>query len=574
MTAVRQSISRWVRLAVAAAIAGVATLVAVVLPPPVEPLPITSAMPAGVRGAIHVHTRRSDGTGTIDDVAAAAERAGLKFVIFTDHGDGTRTPEQPSYRHHVLCIDAVEISTDNGHLVALGLPRTPYPLAGEGRDVVDDLARLGGFSIAAHPGSRKAELRWTEWTAPFNGIEWLNGDSEWRDEPPRDLLQALLTYPFRSPESLARLLDRPDPVMIRWDALTRRRRVVAVAGSDAHARLALRSAPDPYDGSAALRLPGYEAVFRAFSIVIPQVRLSGDSSRDAALVLHEIRAGHVFSSIDALATPAAVSFTATSGDRKASGGDVLAIAGPVTIRVASNAPAYSRISLLKDGHPIASSTQGDLEFTAPAEAGVYRAEIGLEHSPGTPPVPWIVTNPIYVGRPEREVSAPPRGAATEFATQYDDGPATGWTIESAPQSAGAVDVAGAAAGGSQLRWRYALGGAKTDSPYVALVMPAGPALANYDRILFTAHADKPIRLSVQIRLPEGPQGERWARSVYLDDVPREISVFLDEMTPRGRTLTRRPVVSKVQAILWVVEAVNTAMGSSGQVWIDDVKYGR
>ena len=42
-----------------------------------------------VRGAYHVHSSRSDGTGTVDEIAAAAARAGLQFVIITDHGNGT-----------------------------------------------------------------------------------------------------------------------------------------------------------------------------------------------------------------------------------------------------------------------------------------------------------------------------------------------------------------------------------------------------------------------------------------------------------------------------------------------------
>ena len=35
-----------------------------------------------------------------------AARAGLKFIVFTDHGDATRTPDPPAYRSGVLCIDA------------------------------------------------------------------------------------------------------------------------------------------------------------------------------------------------------------------------------------------------------------------------------------------------------------------------------------------------------------------------------------------------------------------------------------------------------------------------------------
>ncbi len=89
------------------------------------PLPAGVAMPP--RGAIHVHTRRSDGTGTPEDVAAAAARAGLNFVILTDHGDGTLPPEPPVYRGGVLCIDAVEISTEGGHVLALGLSAGAVP---------------------------------------------------------------------------------------------------------------------------------------------------------------------------------------------------------------------------------------------------------------------------------------------------------------------------------------------------------------------------------------------------------------------------------------------------------------
>ena len=112
-----------------------------------------------VAGAYHVHSLRSDGSGSIDAIAAAAARAGLRFVILTDHGDATRAPDPPAYRHGVLCIDAVEVSSDGGHVVALNLQSaSPYPLAGETRDVIEDIHRLGGWAVAAHPDSPRPEL--------------------------------------------------------------------------------------------------------------------------------------------------------------------------------------------------------------------------------------------------------------------------------------------------------------------------------------------------------------------------------------------------------------------------------
>jgi predicted metal-dependent phosphoesterase TrpH len=115
----------------------------VLVPSGARALPDTPAgLSPGVRGAMHIHTARSDGTGSIADVTAAAARAGLKFIIVTDHGDATREPDLPDYRNGVLYVDAVEISTNNGHVIALGLPKAPYPLRGDARDVLEVIARL------------------------------------------------------------------------------------------------------------------------------------------------------------------------------------------------------------------------------------------------------------------------------------------------------------------------------------------------------------------------------------------------------------------------------------------------
>ena len=155
---------RWL-VAAAAVAAGVSAYL--LLPPSARVLPPdTAAGTPPVRGALHVHTRRSDGTGTVEEVAAAARRAGLQFVILTDHGDGTRGSDTPVYRSGVLCIDAVEISSRGGHIVALGLPQTLFPLGGEVGDVIEDVRRLGGMAIAAHPESTRAELRLADWRRP------------------------------------------------------------------------------------------------------------------------------------------------------------------------------------------------------------------------------------------------------------------------------------------------------------------------------------------------------------------------------------------------------------------------
>lgn len=560
---------RLAAIVVFAAAVGIAVMLT--LPPRPLVLDPPAALGEPVRGIVHIHSRRSDGSGTIDDIAAAARRAGLRFVIVTDHGDATRAPDPPSYRDGVLCIDAVEISTFGGHLVAIGLPQAPYPLAGEPRDVVEDVERMGAFAEAAHPGSPKPGLRWTDWTAPIDGLEWMNGDSEWRDESAFSMARALLAYPARGASALAHLLDRPDAVLRQWDALTLQRPIVGLAAADAHARIGTRGIGEGSQGGLSLHIPSYEQVFRTFSIALPQVRLTGDAAADAAAVVREIRHGHVYSTIDGLAAPATMMFTATSGDVTAHGGDTIAAGAPVTLHVLSDAPSNARVVLLKDGVVVQESGGGTWEYAAGGEAAVYRVEIRLPDAPGTPPVPWIVSNPIYVRSQRTSAPTPSRPAPAHLVRMYDNGPAAGWRIEHSARSAGAFDIV-PAVGGTQIAFRYALGGTASEGPYAALVMPAGAAIGTSDRLTFTAHADRPMRVSVQLRAP-GAAGERWRRSVYLDDTPRTVSVFFDDMTPVGEAAPR-PSLGRIESVLWVVDTVNTKPGSNGRVWIDDVQYGQ
>jgi hypothetical protein len=563
------------RLVLVALLAGIAGAWYLALPPRAEPLPpARPGLEQPLRGAIHVHTGRSDGTAEVGEIAAAAARAGLDFVVFTDHGDATRKPDTPQYREGVLCIDAVEISTANGHVLALGLPPAPYPLAGEARDVIEDIARLGGFAIAAHPGSARPDLQWSNWDVPLGGLEWLNTDSEWRDESAWWLARALFTYPIRKSETLVSLLDRPAATLRQWDELTKRRRVVAIAGADAHARIGVRSLGEPYDNRSSLHVPSYEQIFRAFSNALPGAAFSGDAAADAQAVLAAIRAGHVYSTIDGLGGPAGMSFTATSGTATAAAGDVLPLGGPVTLRIAMQAPEGARMEIVKDGGVLETRTGTDVEHVVDAVPAVYRVEILLPAAPGEPPVPWMVSNPIYVGRdatPGLEPVTRPR--ASRFAMLYRDGPNTGWTVETSAASLGALDVV-KALGGTQLSLRYGLGGAASSSPFAAFVMPAGPELPAYDRLMFTARANRPMRVSVQLREPGGTAGERWHRSVYVDPTDREITVYFDDMTPRGVTSRSRSTLANVQSILFVVDTVNTPLGANGTIWIDNVRYAR
>jgi hypothetical protein len=555
-------------LAAAAVLAAAFLFVLSSLPP----RPARLAVPAwpgtrpAVAGAMHLHTRRSDGSGTPEEVAAAAARAGLAFIVLTDHGDATRPRDPAQYRSGVLCIDAVEITTGQGHYVALGLPPVPYPLGGEPRDVVEDVARLGGFGIVAHPDSSKPDLQWSEWTTPFDGIEWLNADSEWRDESRLRLARALLTYPFRPVETIGSLLDRPDKTLRRWDALTEHRKIVGVAGTDAHARLGRQDDDTHGDGGNwFVRMPSYEVSLGTFALRVSlDTPLSGNAAADAEQLMGAIRAGHFFTAIDAVASPVAFEFSATTGQSAAGQGDLIEPNGPIAFTARVNATTGGVIALRKDGTIVQQHPVPELKFDAPQGTGVYRVEVYLSNSQGHPPAPWIVSNPIYI-EPPGWGAAPLKPLAPAIDSwNIQGGP---WHVEHETRSSGTFAQRGAPTG--PVDFSYQLAEGARAGQYAALVMSAGNSLTSHSRLAFGAVAAKPMRVSVQVRRPS--TGDRWQRSVYLDKSARDIVIPFAEMTAVGSNSNARFTPSDIDTILFVVDTTNTAPASAGRFTVSDLR---
>jgi hypothetical protein len=548
----------------AALVAAVLVWVGLTLPPAAVRPSLPAPPPELVTGAYHVHTSKSDGSGTVDEVARAASRAGLQFVIITDHGDATRI-DPPAYRHGVLCIDAVEVSSTGGHVVALNLrSASPFPLAGETRDVIEDIHRLGGWAVAAHPDSPRATLRWRAGGGIYDGIEWLNADSEWRGHSRVALTAAAARALFRPAETVASLFQLPRQTFQRWDATLGARPVFSLAAVDAHARLG----EDP-NGPATQRpwsipFPGYESMFRTVTQTVRLERpFGGDAASDAAAVLTAIGAGRSYSVVRAFVdAPKALEFSASLGRQRVDLGGALAVPGPFRVRAAVPAETGARLVLLKDGRPVASGSPV-VEHDATGR-GVYRVEAHLDGRA----IPWIVSNAIRVGD-EPEPGARPGGASTE--PRRETGlltplPAATWVVEADASSTGTIATE---EGGFRLRYR--LGGGPPAGQFVA-VASAGSGSAPIERIEFVAVSPTPIRMSVQVRLPGGGDGQRWRRSIYVDDVPRRISVPLAEFEPVDRRSSLRPISARVQSVLLVIDTVNLRPGTGGEVVFRDLGF--
>jgi hypothetical protein len=430
------------------------------------------------------------------------------------------------------------------------MARSPYPLAGEPRDVVEDVARLGGFGVAAHGDAQDTELRWTDWRREIDALEWLNLGTVWREATAVQIARASIGYWFRPSESLAIPMARPVAILEQFDRLARTRRVIALAATDAHGPV-----PRSYDAS-----------FRTITTRVElDASLERNASADAARVIAALRAGRHYSVVDALGTPAAFAFAGRRHGSVVRAGDTVEGDDPITLEGRLAGPPGTVLAWLRDGAVVEETSDSALTHQADGRPAAYRLEARLPNAPGEPSVPWIVSNAIFVG-----ISARRAHTATAPATARIDLTGSGtvaWHAEHDRDSVATITDAA-----SNLVLRFLLGDGPPRNQFVALALPMTPEFASYDRMSFEARSSVPVRLSVQLRASGDHDPPRWRRSVYLDESPRQPTIAFAEMTPVPPNRAATP--TSVGALLLVLETTNTAPGTAGEIVFSEIALER
>jgi hypothetical protein len=526
-------------------------------------------------GVVHVHTTRSDGGGTPEEVVAAAKAAGLGFVVITDHNTLDAKPVE-GYRDGVLVVVGTEISTTAGHVLAFGIPDPTFRFSGDALDALDDVRVLGGFAFAAHPGSPRPDFRWEGFRLPGAwGLELLNGDSQWREAGWLRLLRTAALYTVNHRYALLRSLTPPDALLAKWDALLARRDAAGIVGADAHQRLS-------FGKRLALRFPSYASVFGlARNHVLLDAPLSGEFARDARAVLEALARGRAYVALDALAPADGLSFTAEREGRVWTMGDTVPAGDGLHLRVRGAFPRGTRLRLLHDGKP-AQEQEEHLEAVVTA-TGVYRVEARL---PGWA-VPWVLTNPIYVFWPGEadaraaqaawpEPSRPP--AAAEIIDSFD-GPATAFAPESDPASTLGREVVDAHAGEDgrgAARLAFRLAAPAPERPYVwcALVERRSRDFSGRSGLVFSIRADGVYRLWVQVRdeNPASADGgtEWWFASLRTSPEWRRITLPFARLRSVNPNSDGRLDLDKVRELVFVIDPGADKPGTQGTIWIDEL----
>ncbi len=545
-------------------VASVTALIAVAwLLAPASPRDIAPVrqQPVLWRGAYHVHSTMSDGSGTPEDIALAARQAGLDFVIITDHGDGTRQPEPPRFVHDVLLIDGVEISTDNGHYVAFDMAAAPYPLAGAGEAVVEDVRRLGGIGILAHPDSPDPALAWHNPSVDADGYEWLNADTIWRTASMAHVAVRMFTYPFDRAGSLTALAVDPGAVFGMHDR-PRARVPIALAAVDAHARVGWRRDEDPRNGGRTIaKFPSYTAMFGTAGLVVPWLdgAPSGDAARDTRVVLHAIRYRVAHSAVFSMArTPWVALDLVEPADTALQGPDAR---GAATLVVRSNAPADAHIRVRRNGVVIHESLPAEWSSAIAGDEApaIYRAEMVLPARRGWSSLPVAVSAARGHNLPPTE--------HVQMPTRLADMAVRAWHVEHDTASTASVETT---VTGARAELRLA-GGARV-SQFSALVADLEQPPAEATSVVLDLSADEPMRLSIQLREPGTGDGLRWRQSAYLDATPRTIVLPLGTFMPVPPAIGGLPL-SRIHALLLVTDTVNGRPGDVRRITVHAAKWG-
>ena len=241
-------------------------------------------------------------------------------------------------------------------------------------------------------------------------------------------------------------------------------------------------------------------------------------------------------------------------------------------------PSGTRVRLMRDGREVAAGVE-TLEFRA-TDPGVFRAEAYL---PGES-TPWILTNPISILSAEqartresaaRSIAEPavegaveidPFEKATRFAPEHDPGSSIDEPI---------LDTSGGRGKGAAARLSFHLNPAPKPPVWCALVDRTPRDLRTQKGISFWLRADGEYRIWFQIRdvnpssADEGT--EAWFASVRTSPSWTLYNIPFASLRSINKTTDGSFDPSKIAHIVFVLDHGAMPFGSSGVIWVDDLR---
>ncbi|HYF01228.1 MAG TPA: CehA/McbA family metallohydrolase [Planctomycetota bacterium] len=343
------------------------------------------------KGVIHCHSTYSDGTGSMEEIAKAANEVGLDFVMMTDH-DQMKPVKDGWERWHdsALIICGTEITPATNHYIAFGdkpLKDVEKLKALPPQEIINAVGAQDWFGFIAHPdhlGTRKFEIpsyRWDAWEATgYTGMGIWDLMTDWQAQLDRDDLSMEMYTEFEDWLTGPRI-----ETLKRWDELNAKRKVVGIGEIDNHRYR------KEYNGQT-LEIFPYETAFKTIcNHVLLDEPLEKDYKKAKKQILKAVRHGSLYISFDWWDDPTEFSFEIDNGEKVAGMGDEITL-GEKTELVATF-PQEGLLNVYCNGQSVLEE-EGDEILLDISEPGTYRVEAMRND------IVWILSNAIYVKAPQ------------------------------------------------------------------------------------------------------------------------------------------------------------------------------
>ncbi len=371
------------------------------------------------RGVAHAHSEHShDSLVSYEEILEAAQIADIDFMLMSDHcvdGEADYSLGWRGVHEGVLFVPGFEM---RGGFMPWGLPADTVLDCDEDLWVLAErIEDEGGLLFFAHP----EEARF--WDVPqLDGMEILNLHTMFNRTDMGALAPNVLLSIRRYPDQVMWLVEQPMPmVQQRWDDLNRMRRIVGIAGNDAHQNVGVRIAgaenggfrledtagdliqewrsgtvsawvlrriwgtPEPGEVVWRFDLDPYERSLRFMNTHI----LADELSEDA--ILEALELGRVYVAFDMIADARGFAFTAEGSQGQGHMGQEIPWEEGLQLQAASPYPA--RFRLLRHGD-LVHETEGREMTYEPELPGNYRVEVDLSIRDEW--VTWLYANPIRI----------------------------------------------------------------------------------------------------------------------------------------------------------------------------------
>ncbi len=379
------------------------------LPP--RDVPETRAPAPYRQGIIHVHSIYSDGGGTPKEIGEAGDKAGMDFVILTDHNSSKARAEgqEKAYGRTDLLVE-MEASTQAGHCVVFFSQTEAVKLSD---DAVVALAwqhflgkdtRPGLFLAIAHPSNVKNP--WTHLDRFPDGMEAVNFDSVWQRELSEsfpNFASMVLVNPMNSFLGARQFLEIYPRDFTAWDGMnTISQGHFAYLAQDTHSKLQLNK-------QYSLHWPDYLESFKlASNIVYYDEPLAPDFDARKKQLYASIRAGRLAMTYHSVHPFSGNDWQVRCGEKSFRAGDEVPMGVGTrgkcefVISVPPTLPYAKIVRLIKNGEPYKELTDAAPSLTIPVESeGVYRVEVWVKAHTWmrillNRPTPYVFYNPIYI----------------------------------------------------------------------------------------------------------------------------------------------------------------------------------